>query len=99
MGDVLYRLELNDDDNDVTLPLDVDLQEIQQADQYDDLTISIQADQELDRLPTQSFEVFDEEGAAPTVTTSTQLLSDESTAVPHQPSTSGISKFVMALGL
>jgi hypothetical protein len=41
MGDVLYRLELNDDDYEVTLPLDVDLQEIQQADQYDDLTISI----------------------------------------------------------
>jgi hypothetical protein len=98
MGDVLHRLEPNDDDG-VTLPLDVGLQEIQQADQYDDLIISIQSDQELDQLPTQSFEVIDEEGVAPTVTTSTQLLDDESTAVPHQRSISGISKFVMALGL
>ena len=33
------------------------------------------------------------------MTTSTQLPGDESTAVPHQRSTSGISKFVMGLGL
>ena len=39
-GNMLHRLEFDNDG--VTPPLDIDLREIQQADQYDDLTISVQ---------------------------------------------------------
>jgi hypothetical protein len=84
MGDVLYRLDFEDENDGVTLPLDVDLQAIQQADQYDDLTISVQPYHALDKLPTQPFGTIDEEEAAPAVTTSTQILGDESTAIPHK---------------
>jgi hypothetical protein len=65
------------------------------------LTISIQADEALDKLPTQSFEAIDEEaeGAAPAVTASSQIPGDESTAIPHQRWTFGSSKHVMAVGI
>ena len=90
------------DDAVTPFPADVDLQEIQQADQYDDeIAATVETDPFLDAIPTQ---LFDEEASDTPLSASTPSvddfdIDDDSEAVPHARAKTATSEFSIALGL